>query len=251
MIGHMMKTIILFLLMTASLCAQGAAELIQRGDGHDRRHEPEAALKFYLQAEKMRPTDAALLVKIARQYVFRMPDLKDTAAKIASAKTGLAYSEKAAALDPKSCEAQLGIAISWGRIIQLQGNREKVAASPIIKAAAEKAVKLDPKHDYAWHMLGRWHAELAGMNGLMLGLARMIYGDIPPASHETAVECFQKAIALHPERLIHHIELGRTYARMGKKEEARKFLEKGLAMTNTEKDDEETKGRGRLALEGL
>lgn len=246
-----MKAMVLFILTTAGLCAQDAAELIRRGDAHDARYEPEAALKHYLPAEKLRPADAVLLLKIARQYVYRMTDLKDDEEKIASAKIGLAYSEKAAALDPKSCEAQLGIALSWGRIIQLQGNREKVAASPIIKAAAEKAVELDPKHDYAWHMLGRWHAELAGMNGLMLGLARVIYGDIPPASHQTAVDCFQKAIALHPERLIHHIELGRTYARMGKKEEARKSLEKGLAMANTEKDDEETKGRGKKALEEL
>jgi hypothetical protein len=51
--------------------------------------------------------------------------------------------------------------------------------------------------------------------------------------------------------LIHHIELGRTYAQMGKAEEARKAINKGLAMPETEKDDPESKRRGRAALEKL
>jgi predicted Zn-dependent protease len=66
-----------------------------------------------------------------------------------------------------------------------------------------------------------------------------------------ALDCFKTAVKLRPDRLIHHIELGRTYAQMGKTEEARKALNKGLAMPNTEKDDPESKRRGREALAKL
>jgi tetratricopeptide (TPR) repeat protein len=79
----------------------------------------------------------------------------------------------------------------------------------------------------------------------------MLYGEMPPASNEEAVKCFEKAIELNPNRSIHHIELGRTYAQMGKSEEARKCIEKGLEMPNTGKDDQEVKQRGRETLEGL
>ena len=61
----------------------------------------------------------------------------------------------------------------------------------------------------------------------------------------------KKAIALNPKRLMHYIELGRIYAQMGKKEEARQFINKGLAMPDTEKDDPETKQRGRETLAKL
>ena len=61
----------------------------------------------------------------------------------------------------------------------------------------------------------------------------------------------ETAIAANPARLMHYIELGRTYARMGRTSEARKLIEKGLAMPNIEKDDPEVKARGRETLAGL
>jgi tetratricopeptide (TPR) repeat protein len=136
-------------------------------------------------------------------------------------------------------------------LAQLQGAREKVEAARRIKESAEKAASLDPNSDYAWHILGRWHQGMAGANSLLLGLAKIIYGDIPAASNEQALSYFQKAIALRPDRLIHTIELGRTYAQMGRREEARQWLEKGLAMPNRDFDDVETKLRARVALKKL
>jgi hypothetical protein len=47
------------------------------------------------------------------------------------------------------------------------------------------------------------------------------------------------------------VELGRTYALMGRKEEAKKFIEKGVAMPNRDRDDPETKERGRMTLQSL
>lgn len=231
--------------------AEDPATLIARGDEHDRRFEADQALRHYLPAEKLRPNDPALLVKIARQYVYRMAGLSSTADKIASGKTALEYAERAVQADPRNSDAHLSIAICLGKITQLQGNKEKVEASKRIKDAAERAVALNPRNDYAWHLLGRWHQALAGMTTLTRGLARVVYGSLPPASNDEAVRCFQKAIALNPDRLIHHIELGRTYAQMGRKEDARAALNKGLAMPNREMDDPETKERGRAALAKL
>jgi Flp pilus assembly protein TadD len=61
----------------------------------------------------------------------------------------------------------------------------------------------------------------------------------------------QKAMELNPNRLMHYIELGRIYADMGRKDEARLYINKGLVMPDTEKDDPETKQRGRETLEKL
>ena len=81
--------------------------------------------------------------------------------------------------------------------------------------------------------------------------ASAVYGGLPDASNETAVECFKKAMALNPNRLVHVVELGRTYAMMGRKAEAKRYLEMGLAMPNKDKDDAETKQRGRVSLKQL
>jgi tetratricopeptide (TPR) repeat protein len=234
--------------VVSSVRADEYGDLVAKGDALDVQFKAAKALEYYLPAEKARPNDADLLVKIARQYIYLMGELTVVEERIAMGKKGLDYSERAVKADPKNGDAHLAIAISLGKITQLQGNREKVVASKRIKDEAELAVKLSPKNDYAWHLLGRWHQALAGMNKLVRGMVKLVYGALPPASNEVALECFQKAIALRPDRLIHHIELGRTYAQMGRKEEAKQALEKGLAMPNTEKDDPESKRRGREAL---
>ncbi len=246
-----MKVILISLLALLSVSAQDANTLIQQGEALDQKYQAEDALTFYLPAEKLQPDNADLLVKIARQYIYRMTSLESAEEKLASAKTAQVYAERAVKADPKNSDAHLSIAVSLGRQIQLQGGREKVAASKPIKESAEKAAKLNPRNDYAWHILARWHQGIAGANSLMLSLARLIYGEIPPASNADAVKYFEKAIALRPDRLIHHMELGRTYAQMGKTDEARQLINKALAMPNREKDDAETKERGRKTLAAL
>lgn len=238
-------------LLLHPLAARDAAELIARGDAADARFLAEEALRHYLPALEQRPADADLRVRIARQYVYRMSELRSPVEKLAAGRTALEHAEQAVRANPRSSDAHLSVAICLGKITQLQDAREKVEASRRIRDAAREAARLDPANDYAWHLLGRWHQALAGMGGLTRGLVALVYGELPAASNEEAVRCFEKALALRPDRLIHHVELGRTYAQMGRAEEARAALNRGLAMPEREKDDPETKQRGRAALAKL
>jgi Flp pilus assembly protein TadD len=99
--------------------------------------------------------------------------------------------------------------------------------------------------------LGRWYLALADVGTVKRALAQVAYGKLPPAKYEDAVRCFEKAIALNPNRLMHYIELGRACAQMDRDADARKFITKGLAMPETEKDDPETKNVGRQVLKKL
>jgi len=92
---------------------------------------------------------------------------------------------------------------------------------------------------------------MAEVSPVKRAMARLVYGELPPAKYEDAERCFEKAIALNPNRLMHYIELGRTFAGMDRDEEARKYINKGLAMAETEKDDPETKNLGRTILKKL
>jgi len=226
-------------------------ELVKQGDEYDAKFKPDTALQYYLPAEKLNPNDASLLVKIARQYVYRMADLSAKADQLKSGRTALAYAERAVKLAPKESDPHLAVAICLGKLSPLLGNKEGIEASHKIKAEAEAAARLNPKDDFAWHLLGRWNQELAQIGGMTRAVAMIVYGALPSASYGEAVKCFQKAIALNPNRLLHYVELGRAYAVMGRKEEARKFIEKGLAMANRDRDDPETKERGRKTLQSL
>ncbi len=239
------------LLICPASHAQTANDLMGSGDAFDRKFQADKALQHYLPAEKLEPQNVPLLLRIARQYRHLMTDATSNAEKLRLGGIALGYGQRAAALAPNDSESQLSPAITYGKMLQLQGSKEQVDASPLIKAGADRAIKLDPRNDVAWHVLGRWHQTLANVGGLKRALGGLLYGKLPTTTNEAAVDCFDKAIAINPNRLRNYIELGRTYAQMGKTAEARLFIEKGLAMPNMEHDDPELKQRGREALAKL
>jgi hypothetical protein len=180
-----------------------------------------------------------------------MTDAPKQADKLRLGVLALTYSHRAAAVAPQSSEAQLSPAITYGKMLPFQGKREQLESSRLIKDGAERAIRLDPQNDLAWHILGRWHRVVADVSGLKRGLGQLIYGNLPKTTCEESVKCFERAIAINPNRLRHYIELGRTYAQMGRTTDARRWIEKGLGMPNAEKDDAETKRQGREALAKL
>ena len=231
--------------------AESAEELIQKGDVFYAKLQAAEALKFYLPAEKLDSNNVRLLVRIARQYRHLMSDATKTSEKLQLGTTAVDYAQRAVALAPNDPETQLALAISYGKMLPLEETKQQIATSRLIKIAADKVIALDPNNDLAWQVLGRWYLGLADVGGVKRALARVAYGKLPPAKYEDAVRCFEKAIALNPNRLMHYIELGRTYAQMGRDADARKFITKGLAMPETEKDDPETKNLGRQILKKL
>lgn len=235
----------------AAVAEESVGDRIRQGDEFDRLLQAHEALRCYLPAEKEEPRNMHVLLGIARQYRHLSADAAGADEKMRLANLGRVYAMRAVAIDPNEAEAHLSVAISYAKMVPLLGNKEKMEASRRVKISADKAIALNPNLDLAWHVLGSWNQRLADLGTVKRAIARMVYGDLPAATNEEAVRCFEKAIALNPDRLIHHIELGRTYAQMGRTEDARRCLNKGLAMPNTGKDDPEVKQRGRETLAEL
>ncbi|MEO8438639.1 MAG: tetratricopeptide repeat protein [Spartobacteria bacterium] len=235
----------------SSAHGQSADALIAKGDPLDKNLHAEEALKYYLPALKEDPDNVDLLDRIARQYRHLMADASENAEKLRLGHLSLDYANRGAELAPKSSEAQLSPAISYGKMLPFMGPSEQVDAAPRIKAGCDRAIELDPENGNAWHILGRWNRTIADIPGVKKMLAGVFFGKLPEASNETAEKCLLKAIAINPRRPIHYIELGHIYLQMGRKEEARQNIEKGLALPNQEKDDNEAKEDGRELLTKL
>ena len=241
----------LLLTSTTALRAAPADELIAMGDTFYAKLQASEALKYYLPAEKLEPNNARLLEHISREYRHLMSDARSAQEKLSLGNTAVNYAMRAVAINPNDPEAQLAVAISYGKMEPLETNRQKFDAVHIIKDAVDKAIKLDPHNDLGWHVLGRWHEGLAEVNPVLRSMAQVAFGKLPNSTHEEAAACFQRAIALNPNRPMHYIQLGLVYAQMGRTEEARRFINTGLSMPNTEKDDPEIKNQGREALTKL
>jgi tetratricopeptide (TPR) repeat protein len=236
------------LLSASSMHATPAEDLIAQGDVYYDQLDAQQALKFYLPAEKLDPENVTLLVHISREYRHLMGDATNPAEKLRLGGLAVGYAKRAAALGPDDPDAQLAVAISYGKLQPQESNAERLETARIIKTEVDKALKLNPNSDLAWHVLGRWDAGFAEITGVKRALAELMYGKLPEPTYEDAARCFERAIALKPDRLMHYIELGCVYAQMGRTDDARRLINQGLAMKETEKDDPETKRRGEEEL---
>ena len=85
-----------------------------------------------------------------------MVDLTSVDAQMTAGLKALEYSKRAASLAPDLADAHLAIAICYGRLLNKVSTRKKVEYSKEVKASVDQALRIDPKSDYAWHLLGRW-----------------------------------------------------------------------------------------------
>jgi tetratricopeptide (TPR) repeat protein len=231
--------------------ADSAGDLLKQGDVFEKKLDAVHALPLYQSAEKLEPENAEVQVRISQAFRYLLADASSKTEKIRLGHIALAHAEKAAALAPNDPEAQIAVGITYGKMLPYLPTKEQVEATPRIKASVDRTLALNPRSDTAWHILGRWNRVLADVNSVKRALAGVIYGKLPKGSNEEAARCLEKAVSINPSRLMHYIELGRVYAQMGRSDEARRCINKGLAMPDAEKDDPEAKERGREALKTI
>jgi tetratricopeptide (TPR) repeat protein len=223
--------------------------LVQQGDAADKQGKTRVALMSFRAAEAIEPQNAGVLLRISKQY----GDLIDVTKPEENAKRmadlALDYGNRALTADPKNAKAHLNLAISYGHLTDFVGNKTKLEYSKIIRDETAKSIELDPTDDYAWHVMGRWQAGVANVNGMLKALASLVYGGMPKASNEEAVRCFKKAIEIAPQRLMHHAELAHVYKQMGKNDLMLQEWQNTLGVHAQDSDDENYQKEARAAVE--
>jgi tetratricopeptide (TPR) repeat protein len=210
--------------------------------------DPLAALEIYRELAAERPDDAFLQQRIAQQYSDSTNLLSDRAEKRRHAERALYHAQRAVALDPDDPVNVLSVAISYGKMGLYGDTREKVAFSRQLREYAERSLALDPGYAWAHHVLGRWHHEVAALSGPARLVVRLVYGGLPEASRTQAVRHLERAVALDPDNLIHHLELGIALWAVGEREAARQAFQQGLGMEETTINDAAAKRRVRETL---
>jgi tetratricopeptide (TPR) repeat protein len=199
--AHRIFPLLLFVVAAQNVQCADVTELIRKGDALDAINDNRNALPIFLEADKADPNNAEILRRIAKQYAELVVDAKSKAEQKSFAEQSVEYGKRAVSADSKNALAHLSLAICYGKLTFCCDNRTKVECSKLVREETIKSIELDPKNDFAYHMLGRWNYELANMNGALRLIATMIYGGLPAASNEEAVKYFQKAIALDPDRV--------------------------------------------------
>jgi tetratricopeptide (TPR) repeat protein len=234
----------LLLLVLAGLAAipalaqKSAAEAIALGDSLKDKWDHAGAAAAYGKALALDPNSYEANWKAGDQLTEVADKLpaKEKALKEADFLKASELCKKAIAVNPKGYEGHLRLSVALGRLALFRGGKEKINLSKAIKAEVDTAVTLNPQSDIAYHVLGRWHQNLANLSGVLRFFAKVLYGGAPPGSNDEAVAMFKKAIEIDPNHTEHYLELARTYQFMGKKDLMREPLNKVLSIQDTDED---------------
>ena len=141
--------------------------------------------------------------------------------------------------------------MALGRLALAAGGKRKVALAREVEIEAGLALAADPASDVAHHVLGVWNREIVGLHPLLRAFARLLFGRLPDASTDEAVAHLRRAVALRPDAIAHHVELGLTLAAAGRRAEGRAELEAGLALPDGWVTDPHYRELARRALARL
>jgi tetratricopeptide (TPR) repeat protein len=124
------------------------------------------------------------------------------------------YAARAVAADSMGADGHFALAAATGKVSLTLGQDARIRKAGIIRQEALRAIELNPRHDGAYHILGRWNAEIMRISGISRFVARNFLGAsvFKQASWKNAVANMEKAVALDPGRIQHHLELARIYA---------------------------------------
>ncbi|MFV0414914.1 MAG: hypothetical protein ACK5NG_00955 [Chthoniobacterales bacterium] len=232
----------------ASTLSPESQKIILKADQLREQQKHQEAIILLEQANRNDPEQAAILYRLAEQYAASVAYIISKDGRIKLTEIAIDHAQRAIKADPKSGEAHLALAVSYGRLAENLPPRKQLTYSELIKSEAEEAARLNPKLDYAWHIQGRWHYEMATLNPVLRTFARILQGKLPPASLKTSIKCFKKAVALAPRRIQHHVELGRAYLAAENRKEAKKEFELALRLKAKNKDELQAQKTARTTL---
>ena len=119
------------------------------------------------------------------------------------------YARRAVATDPAGPDGHFALAASVGRTSLTLGKKARIRRAAEIRREALRTLALNPRHDGAYHILGRWNAEIMRISGIGRFFARSFLGAgiFKEASWGKAIYNMEKAVQLDPARIYHHLEL--------------------------------------------
>lgn len=142
------------------------------------------------------------------------------------------YARKATEANPEDAEGHFVLSAAVGRASLTKSKRERVRRAAEIRVEALRAVELNPNHDGAYHVLGRWNAEIMRLSAIQRFFAKNLLGGsvFNQASWDRAIDYLEKSVTLAPTNMYHHLDLAQVYLDRKRYRDARRHLEQVMAL---------------------
>jgi tetratricopeptide (TPR) repeat protein len=226
-------------LLPAGAAAQSAAEHIALGDRDHAAMNAQGALQHYETAITADPKSYEALWKAAREAVDvgefnASAEERDRLYSMAEL-----YARRAVEANPSDAEGHFHLARALGRKALSLGVRDRVKYAGDVRTHALEALKLDPKHAGAAHVMGMWNYNVMKLSGISRFMAKTFLGGkvFDSANWDDAQRYMEQSVANEPNRLVHRLDLARVYAARGDRDRARAQYEATIRGTATDYND--------------
>jgi len=216
-------------LSAAPVLAQDIAGHLAAGDAARCRRNADEALTHYRAALAIDSMNYDALWKTSQAYV----DIGKQLPNAQSARRDSMYSMghelalRAVTVNPNGADGHFMNAVATGRAALTLGARQRVRYAGVVRDEALRALELNPRHDGAMHVMGRWNAEVQRLSSLTKFFAKTFLGAgvFNQASWDNSVNYFNQAIEIAPSNIYHHFDLAEALSDANRKPEAVPHLE--------------------------
>jgi len=230
--------------------AQSAAEHIAAGDREPM--DAAAAVRHYEAALAAEPNNYEALWKASIWSVDVGEGSQGAAQKTAYQK-GEQYARRAVAANPNDAEGHFALAKALGRTALSLGKKDQVKYAGDVRTQALEALRLNPKHPGALHVMGVWNAEIMRLSGFTRFMAKNFLGGkvFDTASWGEAQRYLEEAVALEPTRLVHRIDLAQVYLDRDNKAKAKEQIDVLLRTPAADASDVRSKAQAQALAQKL
>lgn len=230
--------------------AQGVADHVALGvaanDAHDLRtalQHFEAALDLDSMSYQANWRGAIILLTLGEQIPGEKSAERDSLYARAEH-----FGRRAVAADPAGADGHFALAASIGRASLTMGRKAQIRRASEIRREALRTLALNPRHDGAYHILGRWNAEIMRISGFSRFFAKKFLGAgvFNQASWGKAIYNMEQAVRLDPGRIYHHLELAEIYAERKRTADAEAQLQLVQSLPEREVMDSAYKRQGMV-----
>lgn len=195
------------------------------------------SLQHYQQALSREPLNVLLLCKCSElnsRIAARVSDKSTMTTYHLAAKS---FALKALQVNPLNSEANFVMALVEGRDALIKSGKQKIEAVKAIRKFALLSIHYDAANYKAWHVMGKWYAEISALNIFERSAVKIFFGALPEASINDAIIAFEKSKHLNPSLLLNYFELAKAYKKNSEDDKARQQLTAMLKLPATSEDD--------------
>jgi tetratricopeptide (TPR) repeat protein len=221
---------------------------VQDGDREFLRTNYKEAAAIYDSVLTAGRDSSVVLWRLARAYVC-MADVADEKDELALYRIAGWYAERSIVADSLNSDGHTWRAAALGNIAMYEGGKTKIRLTHEIRNELDLAIRLNPSDDIAYSILGSFYIALGDVSWIERQLAAIFLGRLPDGGFPEAEQALRKAIALAPDVIRHHFELGRLYLLMGRDSDALTELQRVTALRPATGSDPRTqKSAERMIL---